>query len=148
MARDPLVTLIKVRRQACDDATRKLATALANEDKAERGAHEIERSIAEEMAAASHPDGSDAMVEAFGAWLPRARKQLEGARHTLADRQAETARLRAELTACRTALESVETLQQKRQLAARQAIDYAHAREMEDRPQRSSDLTEDQSEQA
>ena len=147
MPRDPLATLIKVRRLACDEAMRKLASALANEDKAERGAHEIERTIAEEMAAASHPDGSDAMVEAFGAWLPQARQQLEGARRVLADRQAETVRVRAELTACRTALESVEALQEQRRLATARAVERAEIREIEDR-RRPSDFTEGQTEQA
>lgn len=146
MPRDGLVTLIKVRRFACDEAMRKLATALADEDKAERGTHEIERTIAEEMAAASHPDGSDAMVEAFGAWLPRARQQLEGARRVLADRQAETVRLRAELTVCRTALESVETLQEQRLVAAKRVIERAQMREIEDRPPQARDFTEEQSE--
>jgi flagellar biosynthesis chaperone FliJ len=148
MPHDPLATLIKVRRLACDDALRKLSDALADEDRAERGFHEIERTIAEEMAAASDPDGSDAMVEAFGAWLPRARQQLESARRVLSDRQAETVRVRAELTACRTALESVETLQQQRRDAARQALEHAHARDIDDRPRRSPDGTEEPTDQA
>ena len=148
MPRDPLSALIKVRRLACDDAARQLAGALENEARAERGAHDIERTIAEEMAAASDPDGSDAVVEAFGAWLPRVRQQLDGARRVLADRQAETVRVRAELTACRTALESVETLREQRTAVARQAIERAETRELEDRPPRVADATEHETEQA
>lgn len=141
MPRNPLATLIKVRRLAYEDALGRLASALANEDRAAREAHDIERTIAEEMVAASDPEGSDAMVEAFGAWLPRARQQLESIRHVLAERQAETVRVRAELTVCRTALESVESLHEQRRAAAHRAEERAQARELEDLPPRSPDIT-------
>lgn len=134
MTRDPLVTLIKVRKLACDEAQRKLVEALALEDRAEQTSHRVERTIAQETQAATDVNGSDAMVEAFAAWLPGARQQLAAARQLLLDRQAETMRSRAELTACRTALETVETLQKERKDATQRAIDLVYTRDLEDRP--------------
>lgn len=134
MARDPLATLIKVRKLACDEAQRKLVNALALEDRAERVSQQLERTIAEETMTATDINGSDAIVEAFAAWLPGARLHLTNARKLLLDRQAETMRSRAELTACRTALETVETLQAQRRDAAQRVIDLVYARDLEDRP--------------
>lgn len=134
MARDPLATLIKVRKLACDEAQRRLVEALASEDRAEQTSQRLERAIAREMQAATDVTSSDAMVEAFAAWLPGARQQLASARQVLMDRQAETMRCRAELTACRTALETVETLQNERQDATRRAIEMVYARDLEVRP--------------
>ncbi len=134
MARDPLSTLIKVRKLACDDAQRRLVEALAQETRAEHLSHSIELTIAQETEAATDVNGTDDMVEAFAAWLPGARKQLASARQILLDRQAETLRVRAELTACRTAMETVETLQKQRRDATQRAIDLVYARDLEDRP--------------
>lgn len=134
LARDPLATLIRVRKLACDEAQRKLIDSLASEDRAEQMSHRVERTIAQETRAATDVHGSDAMVEAFAAWLPAARQQLAHARQVLMDRQAETMRSRAELTACRTALETVETLQKERKDATQRAVDLVYARDLEDRP--------------
>lgn len=134
MARDPLATLIKVRQVACDESQRKLVEALVFEDKAEQESHRLELMIAQETEAATDIHGTDAMVEAFAAWLPEARRQVSSARQVLLDRQAETMRRRAELTACKTALETVETLQKQRQDEARRIIDLVYARDLEDRP--------------
>ena len=134
MARDPLATLIKVRKLACDEAQRRLVEALALEDRAAQISHRVERAIAQETQAATDVNGSDAMVEAFAAWLPGARQQLANARQALMDRQADTMRSRAELTACRTALETVETLQKDRKDAKQRVIELVYARDLEDRP--------------
>ena len=134
MARDPLATLIKVRQLACDESQGKLVEALGFEDKARQVCHRIELSIAQETEAATEIYGTDAMVEAFAAWLPEARRQLEAAQQVLLDRQAETMRRRAELTACKTALETVEELQKQRKDEARRVIDMVYARDLEDRP--------------
>lgn len=136
MSRDPLGTLIKVRRLACDDAMRGLVAALDLESQALQAAHLIERAIAQETETASDPASPDAVVEAFGHWLLGARRQLEAAQHALQERQAETTRKRAELTACRTALESVETLQQQRRELAEQTLAQKAQRELDDRPAR------------
>lgn len=134
MARDPLATLIKVRQLACDESQRKLVEALGLEDKAEQVSHRLELSIAQETEAATDIHGTDAMVEAFAAWLPVIRRQLASARQVLLDRQAETMRYRAELTVCKTALETVETLQKQRKDEALRMIDMVYARDLEDHP--------------
>ncbi len=121
MARDPLASLVRLRRTACDDAQRCLISCVTIEAQAEAAANEAERTIARETHAASDPDGSDTLVEAFAAWLPEARRRTAEARHRLETLQAETARARATLTACRTALETVETLQKQRREAAKLA---------------------------
>lgn len=134
MSRDPLATLIRVRRLACDDAQRQLVSAIAAEARAQELAHTVERAIARETQAASDCGSSDAMVEAFGAWLPGARRQLQDARRALLSTQAEAVRARAELTASRTALESVEALHGQRHQAARLAAERKFQRELDDRP--------------
>ena len=143
MPSDPLATLVKVRKRACDEAQRSLVDALTLEDRAEQANHQIERKIARETEAATDVNGSDAMVEAFAAWLPAARRELAQVQQLLLDRQAETMRCRAELTACRTAQETVELLVAERKAAAQRAIDLIYARDLEDRPPR-SDLDDDE----
>ena len=146
MAIDPLSTLIKVRKRACDEAQRLLVVSLAQEDRAEQASQRVERQIAQETEAATDINSSDAVVEAFAAWLPSARQNLTAARQKLMDRQADTMRSRAELTACRTALETVEALQQQRKEAAQRAIDLIYSRDLEDRPARKNDLDDEQPE--
>ena len=136
MPRDTLSTLIKVRRLACDDAMRTLVVALDQESYASQAAHSIERAMAQETETAIDPASPDEIVEAFGRWLPVARRQLDAAQHALQDRQAETTRKRAELTACRTALESVETLHKNRREQLERLRAHKMQRELEDRPAR------------
>ena len=123
MPRDPLATLIRLRQRALDEAQRALVGCIAAETQARAAADEAARAIARETEVASCITGSDAVVEAFAAWLPAARERAETARREAESREAETTRARASVAACRTALESVETLQRKR----RQEV--AHARE-------------------
>ena len=143
MPSDPLATLVKVRKRACDEAQRSLVVALTLEDRAEQANHQIERKIARETEAATDVNGSDAMVEAFAAWLPAARRELAQVQQVLLDRQAETMRCRAELTACRTAQETVELLVAERKAAAQRAVDLIYTRDLEDRPS-GSDLDDDE----
>lgn len=114
MARDTLLSLIRLRRAACDDAQRSVVRCLAEESRAESAAHYVEREIVLETQAASEPDGSDAVVEAFAAWLPTAINRSKLAREMLEQLQADTARARAGLSVCRRALETVETFQEQR----------------------------------
>jgi flagellar biosynthesis chaperone FliJ len=134
VAHDTLSVLIRLRQQACDDAQRQLVASLAAEGRAQAMADDAERAIASETEAALDLCGSDATVEAFAAWLPVARGRLEQALRGLETRRAETARARAGLAASRTALESVETLQQRRQEKERLARERRWQLELEDRP--------------
>lgn len=134
MTRDPLATLLKVRRQACDDALCSLVAAVEAENSARSEAQVIERRMADEARVATDPQSSDQAVEAFAVWLTVARRQLATAEQAVLQREAETARKRAELTACRTALETIETLQQEREAAERRKRDASEQRELDDRP--------------
>jgi len=133
MPRNPLATLIRLRQRALDDAQRGVVDCLRTEAQAQRLADEADRAIGRETVAASDPDGPDSAVEAFAAWLPGARLRLEEARRELETLQAETARARASVAACRTALESVETLQQQRREEVQKAREHRLQLELEDR---------------
>ena len=133
MARDPLATLIRLRQRALHDAQRTLVDCIAVEAQAKAATDEAERAIARETEAASCTTGSDAVVEAFAAWLPGARDRVEAARREWESLQAETARARASIAACRTALESVETLRRERQQKAQHAREHRLQLELEGR---------------
>lgn len=133
MPRDPLSTLIRLRQRVLDEAQREVVSCLQVETEAQRLADEADRAIMREMEAASDPSGPDAAVEAFAAWLPGARRRVEEARREWATRQAETTRARANVAACRSALESVQTLQAERREAVAKARDRRQQLELEDR---------------
>ena len=110
MKHKAIQTVARLRRLALDDASQALSRALAAETIAAARADEATRQIADEAAAASSLTGDDAMVEAFAAWLPGARRYAAEARDACERAGAEVARLRAVLTASRAACEAVETL--------------------------------------
>lgn len=123
MANDPMLTVARLRRLARDDARQALAQGLAIEAAAAARAEHATRSIADEQAAASSLYGDDTVVEAFAAWLPGARLHAAKAREACDRAGAEVNRLRAVLTASRTAAEAVDTLLAQR--AQAQADDRA-----------------------
>ncbi len=110
MKHEALVTVARLRRLALDDASQAVSRALAAEAAAATRADDATRQIADEAAMASSLNGDDAMVEAFAAWLPGARQHAAETRESCERASAEVARLRAVLTASRTASEAVETL--------------------------------------
>jgi len=110
MKHKAIQTVARLRRLALDDASQALSRALAAESAAAARAEEASRQITDEAAAASSLTGTDAMVEAFAAWLPGARQHATEARKACERAGAEVARLRAVLTASRTAYEAVESL--------------------------------------
>lgn len=110
MKHKAIQTVARLRRLALDDASQALSRALAAETAATARADEATRQIAEEAAVASSLTGTDAAVEAFAAWLPGARQHANETREACERASAEVSRLRAVLTASRTAYEAVETL--------------------------------------
>lgn len=142
MPRNPLLALIRLRERARDDAQRHLVGCLAAEARAQGTVDLAQRTIAAETEAAADLCGSDATVEAFAAWLPGARRRLQEATRELDSLQAETARARAGLAASKTALESVETLHQRRQEEAKREAERRYQLELEDRPSPKGDLEE------
>lgn len=119
MPREPLETVLRLRRHAVEEARRALTDSLVGATQAEIEAHQIEREIQTETDRAADITTGDSLVEAFAAWLPSARKRLSAARAAQHRQEADVTRCRAELAASRTAMQSVETLLAERK--ARQA---------------------------
>ncbi len=115
MPHDPLATVLRLRQTAVDDAGRCFADSLAAATTAGGAARTAERAIEQEAELASDPSGDDGLVEAFAAWLPIAKHQAAQARALCERYEAEVSRCRAGLAACRTALETIESLIVERQ---------------------------------
>lgn len=110
MTHDAITTVARLRRLARDEARQGLSRALATETAASARADDAMQQIADETAAASSLMGDDAMVDAFAAWLPGARRHAAETRAACERAGAEVGRMRAILTVSRTAAEAVETL--------------------------------------
>ena len=110
MPRDPLQTVLRLRRLANDEARRAVSDAVAQETLAQRVADMVEDEIARETALACKLEVDDAAVEAFGAWLTCARQRAEATRNAAERAGAETARARAALNLTRAGLEAAEAL--------------------------------------
>lgn len=108
MPRDPLDSLLRLRRLSLEEAMRALATHLAAEAAAEEALACIEAAIALEETAASRLDADDLAVEAFGRWLRRTIGKREAATAARERTAAETGRARAVLGAARAAVAAVE----------------------------------------
>lgn len=120
MKPDSLQQLTRVRRITLDQALQSLADALRRDAEAEQSVQAIEAAIVRETERAGDVDASDAMVEAFGSWFSRVRKELQQAMVRQEHAQAETARARALVAAAQTALEAVTTEKERRNEAAAQ----------------------------
>ncbi len=118
MPRDPLQTVLRLRRIAKDEARRAVSDAVAQETLAQRLADMVDDEIARETALACRLEADDVAVEAFGAWLTCARQRAEVARNAAERAGAETARARAVLNLARAGLEAAEALAASRQDAA------------------------------
>ena len=132
MKHKAIQTVARLRRLALDDASQALSRALAAESAAAARAEEAARQIAQEATAASSLTGDDAMVEAFAAWLPGARRHAAEAREACERASAEVARLRAVLTASRAACEAVETLLAQRKDAQAKERDRRSQAELDE----------------
>lgn len=136
MRREPLDTVLRLRRHAVDDARRALTDSLVAATAAEMAAQQLQRDMQAETDRARDVSGDDSMVEAFAAWLPAARQRLEAARLAQERQEAEVARCRAELTASRAAMQAVEALiaanrakqAEAREKVAQRGLDEAAAR--------------------
>lgn len=120
MKPDSLQQLARVRRITLDQALQSLAEALRRDAEAEQSVQAIEAAIVRETERAGDVDADDAVVEAFGTWFTRVRKELQQATAARDRTQAETARARALVAAAQSALEAVTTEQSRRDDAAAQ----------------------------
>jgi flagellar export protein FliJ len=118
MKRNPLDAVLRLRRLAMEDATRDLVECLRGEAEAQQAMAAVEATIHRETEAASSLTGDDAVVEAFGVWLKRARKDLLAAQARREHFESETARVRAALAVARAAVKATELLIAKQAAAA------------------------------
>jgi flagellar export protein FliJ len=126
MKRNPLDAVLRLRRLAMEDAGRDLAECLRGEAAAQQAVAAVEAAIHRETEAASSLTGDDAVVEAFGVWLKRARKDLHAAQARREHFESETARARAALAVARAAVKATELLIAKQAAAAEAARQEQH----------------------
>ena len=118
MQPDTLCALVRLRKQALDNASRHLSGCIQAETAATQAVRSQAADIDHQRRMAEAAGSADSDVEAFGRWFGNARVRL-GVLSADYDRAAvETARARAELMVARTALEVLETLLRDGQLAA------------------------------
>jgi flagellar biosynthesis chaperone FliJ len=127
MAADPLQTLLRIRRQSVEEGRLSLALSLDAASIAAEAVREAELAIIRETERATEA-GGDHLVEAFAAWLPSARRRVTQAIEWQDRQESEVARCRADLTACRQALESLEELHADRLAREAEAANRQEAR--------------------
>ncbi len=120
----PLLALRKLNACAVEAACRELALALAAEEAAGRGATEAESEIDRKIETAARLTSTDAEVEAFGSWLPAAKRRAAAARAAAELARAETGRCRAVLAAARAAAEIADHLAARHGARASAAAAY------------------------
>jgi hypothetical protein len=114
MARDPLESVLRIRRMAIDDARRALARNLQEEEIARRRAEAAEALIYREGEIAADLSVGDGAVEAYAAWLPTGRALLQVARIAHEQCSSDVAIARATLTIARAASEAASNLLARR----------------------------------
>lgn len=115
MKRDPLRTILRVRRATLDAAETAVAEAYGLEQIALARAEKASAALEHEARAATSLAGGDDQVEAFARWLPIGRNTLQQAHDARRDATAELDRVRAFLTLARSSVRAVETLIEQRE---------------------------------
>lgn len=134
MPAEPLQTLQRIRKRAVEEGRKALATSLDAAAAALAAVREAEQAILRETARATETAGGDDLVEAFAAWLPAARHRLSQALNMRDRAEAEVARRRADLSACRSSLAAIEELCTARLAERLDRAARSEARELEDWP--------------
>jgi flagellar export protein FliJ len=132
MKRDPLAAVLRLRRLAMEDATRDFAECLRSEAEAGKAVAAVEAAIDRETEIASSLEAGDAVVEAFGAWLKRVRKDLRAAQTLHEHSENETARARAALGVARAAVKATEHLIAEQDAAATLEVARQEQRELDE----------------
>lgn len=136
MARDPLQTLLRLRRLAVDEARRALAECIQREQDTERALADAAAAIARETAAATALSAGDAEVEAFAAWLPQGRAAERRAEDALAAASLTSAEARSALSLARAAVRATEALLAQQEDAAAATRQRAEQRVLDEAAQR------------
>jgi flagellar protein FliJ len=113
VTRDPLESLLRLRRLAVDQGRRALADCLRLESQAAEAVATIEAAIEHEFEVATRLTSGDAEVEAFAAWLRRIRPKQHAARAAGEQAEAGTTQARAVLAAARAAVRAAEEMLEK-----------------------------------
>ncbi len=126
MAHDKLDVVRRLRLSARDEARRAYAARLAEEDAARRVVEEAEARMTREREIATDPARDDGAVEAYIAWLPTGRRQIQAAQAVYERAAANVTVARAALTLAHAAAEAMTNYLERRAeaadaLAARQA---------------------------
>ncbi len=116
--RDPLATVLRIRRITVDDARRQLGVAIRAEEQANMAVLAAEAAIGAEGEAAADLMAGDGAVEAYARWLPVGRAQVAEAQSAAERARSEVALARAALTLARAAAESADSLLTRRREAA------------------------------
>jgi flagellar export protein FliJ len=124
MTRDPLETLLRLRRLAVDQARRGLADCLRVESEAAQAVAKIEAAIGHETDVATNLASDDADVEAFAAWLRRIRPKQHAAQAAEAQAEAATGQERAVLAAARAAVRAAEQMLEEHEAAIREKAEH------------------------
>jgi flagellar protein FliJ len=132
MSRDPLATLLRIRKSHLDDAQRAVADALREQHLMQARRETEEARYAQETAAALDLAAGDETVDAFARWLPIGRKAVEAARAAEQEAAGEVDRARVVLGLARAAHRSVELLAEKRAEEARRVQDHRAQQAMDD----------------
>lgn len=136
MTRDPLETLLRLRRLAVDQARRGLADCLRIESEAAHAVAEIEAAIEHETEVAANLASDDAEVEAFAAWLRRIRPKQHAAHAAEAEAELATAQGRAFLAAARAGVRAAEEMLEEHAAAIREEAEHKAQRDIDEAAQR------------
>jgi hypothetical protein len=136
MARDPLDTLLRVRRLAVQNRIRDLAAAVRDEEQACQAQNACGDRIARETAAARSLGERDAALAGFTHWRVRAMQELRAAEARATEAGGRTRGARALLAEARAAMRAVEFALERRkretdllaQRAAQHVLDDATRR--------------------
>ncbi len=137
MTHEPLVSLLRLRLMAVDEARRGLAECLRLESEATKAVAAIDTAIEQEMGAATSLAAGDAEVEAFAAWLRRIRPRQRAAHAAEEEAEAATARARIVLGAARAAVKAVEEMLEEHAAAAQAEAERHAQAELDEAAQRS-----------
>ena len=132
MTRDPLQTMLRIRREALDEAQTAVADAHRVEQDAAGRAAAAAAALDQEMKAATDLAAGDDAVETFARWLPIGRRTLTQARDGHGNATAALDRSRAFLALARAGVRSVECLIDQRRAEARLQEDRREQRMMDE----------------
>jgi hypothetical protein len=132
-----LQVALQLRRKVVEVARGNLAKYMAAGVEALREERAARAAILREAEASTRPEEADATVEAFVAWLPRARKVVDSARDRRCEADASAALARATLSAALTAEAGIALLVRRHKSAQQARTARAAQVAVDDAAQRS-----------